>query len=90
MRPYVHAAHAFIVPLLVGGGTRIKAFEAMAMGSLWCRLRLASKDWMPRTVGIIRDAAMPQRFLIWSVILPCVTACPGPHANWSKSASVFA
>lgn len=32
IRPYVHAAHAFIIPLLVGGGTRIKAFEAMAMG----------------------------------------------------------
>lgn len=32
IRPYVHSAHAFIIPLLVGGGTRIKAFEAMAMG----------------------------------------------------------
>ncbi len=32
VRPYVHAAHAFVIPLLVGGGTRIKAFEAMAMG----------------------------------------------------------
>lgn len=32
IRPYVHAAHAFVIPLLVGGGTRIKAFEAMAMG----------------------------------------------------------
>ena len=26
------AAHAFVIPLRVGGGTRIKAFEAMAMG----------------------------------------------------------
>ncbi len=32
VRPHVHAAHAFVIPLLVGGGTRIKAFEAMAMG----------------------------------------------------------
>ena len=32
VRPYVHCAHAFVIPLLVGGGTRIKAFEAMAMG----------------------------------------------------------
>jgi glycosyltransferase involved in cell wall biosynthesis len=32
VRPYVHGAHAFVIPLLVGGGTRIKAFEAMAMG----------------------------------------------------------
>jgi glycosyltransferase involved in cell wall biosynthesis len=32
VRTYVHASHAFVIPLLVGGGTRIKAFEAMAMG----------------------------------------------------------
>ena len=32
VRPYGHAAHAFVIPLRVGGGTRIKAFEAMAMG----------------------------------------------------------
>lgn len=32
VRPYVHSAQAFVIPLLIGGGTRIKAFEAMAMG----------------------------------------------------------
>ncbi|MBC7482470.1 MAG: glycosyltransferase [Rhizobacter sp.] len=32
VRSHVHAAQAFVIPLLVGGGTRIKAFEAMAMG----------------------------------------------------------
>lgn len=32
VRPFVRKAHAFVIPLLVGGGTRIKAFEAMAMG----------------------------------------------------------
>ena len=32
VRPYVHDAHVFVIPLRVGGGTRIKAFEAMAMG----------------------------------------------------------
>ena len=32
IRRYVYSAHAFVIPLLVGGGTRIKAFEAMAMG----------------------------------------------------------
>jgi glycosyltransferase involved in cell wall biosynthesis len=32
VRPYVRAAHVFVIPLRVGGGTRIKAFEAMAMG----------------------------------------------------------
>jgi len=32
VRPHAQAAQAFVIPLRVGGGTRIKAFEAMAMG----------------------------------------------------------
>jgi polysaccharide biosynthesis protein PslH len=32
VRPHVQAAQVFVIPLRVGGGTRIKAFEAMAMG----------------------------------------------------------
>ena len=32
VRPYVHRAHAYVIPLRVGGGTRIKVYEAMAMG----------------------------------------------------------
>jgi glycosyltransferase involved in cell wall biosynthesis len=32
VRPHVHAGDAYVIPLRVGGGTRIKAFEAMAMG----------------------------------------------------------
>ncbi len=32
IRPYVAAADVYVIPLLVGSGTRIKAFEAMAMG----------------------------------------------------------
>ena len=32
VRPYLEAASVFVVPLRVGGGTRLKIFEAMAMG----------------------------------------------------------
>jgi polysaccharide biosynthesis protein PslH len=32
IRPRVAAAHVYVIPLFVGSGTRIKAFEAMAMG----------------------------------------------------------
>jgi glycosyltransferase involved in cell wall biosynthesis len=32
VRPFVHNAHVYVIPLRVGGGTRIKVFEAMAMG----------------------------------------------------------
>jgi polysaccharide biosynthesis protein PslH len=33
IRPYVHNAAVYVVPLRIGGGTRIKIFEAMAMGA---------------------------------------------------------
>lgn len=32
IRPYVAESHVYVIPLFVGSGTRIKAFEAMAMG----------------------------------------------------------
>jgi sugar transferase (PEP-CTERM/EpsH1 system associated) len=32
VRPFVHAASVYVVPLRIGGGTRLKIFEAMAMG----------------------------------------------------------
>jgi glycosyltransferase involved in cell wall biosynthesis len=32
VRPHVRESDVFVIPLRVGGGTRIKAFEAMAMG----------------------------------------------------------
>ncbi|MDS4059853.1 MAG: glycosyltransferase [Candidatus Contendobacter sp.] len=33
IRPHVRGAAAYVVPLRVGGGTRIKVYEAMAMGA---------------------------------------------------------
>jgi glycosyltransferase involved in cell wall biosynthesis len=32
VRPYVHDAAVYVIPLRVGGGTRIKGYEAMALG----------------------------------------------------------
>ena len=32
VRPYVARSHVYVIPLRVGSGTRIKVFEAMAMG----------------------------------------------------------
>ncbi len=32
VRPHVRASAAYVIPLRVGGGTRLKAFEAMALG----------------------------------------------------------
>ena len=32
VRPHMESAEVFVIPLRIGGGTRIKAYEAMAMG----------------------------------------------------------
>ena len=32
VRPFLHSATAFVVPLRIGGGTRLKIYEAMASG----------------------------------------------------------
>jgi glycosyltransferase involved in cell wall biosynthesis len=32
VRPYVHGSGVYVIPLRVGGGTRLKVYEAMAMG----------------------------------------------------------
>ncbi len=43
VRPYVAAAHAYAIPLRVGSGTRIKVFEAMAMGCPVVSTRLGAE-----------------------------------------------
>ena len=32
VRPYIHSADVFVVPLKIGGGTRLKILEALATG----------------------------------------------------------
>ena len=62
VRPYVHAAHAFIIPLRVGGGTRIKAFEAMALGCpvVSTSIGIEGLDVTPDRHYLLRDAATDQ------------------------------
>jgi glycosyltransferase involved in cell wall biosynthesis len=43
IRPYVHKAAVYVVPLRIGGGTRIKIFEAMAMGSAIVSTRVGAE-----------------------------------------------
>jgi glycosyltransferase involved in cell wall biosynthesis len=43
IRPYVHRAAVYIAPLRVGGGTRLKLFEALAMGKAVVASRVAAE-----------------------------------------------
>ena len=45
VRPYIAQAGAFIVPLRVGGGTRLKILEAMAMGKAVVSTRLGAEGY---------------------------------------------
>lgn len=50
VRPYQGAAAVVVVPLLVGGGTRIKIFEAMSMGKAVVSTPLGAEG-LPVTAG---------------------------------------
>src|SRR5204862_6883098 len=57
VRPHVHAAPVFVTPLRVGGGTRIKAFEAMAMGCpvVSTAIGIEGLDVVPDEHYLLRD-----------------------------------
>lgn len=50
VRPYLAEAAVIVVPLLVGGGTRIKIFEAMAMGKALVSTTIGAEG-LPVTSG---------------------------------------
>lgn len=70
VRPYVHAAHVFVIPLRVGGGTRIKAFEAMAMGCpvVSTAIGIEGLDVTPGDHYLLRDAAPDQAEAILALL----------------------
>ena len=62
VRPFVRDAHVFVIPLRVGGGTRIKAFEAMAMGCpvVSTAIGIEGLDVEPDEHYLLRDSAEEQ------------------------------
>ncbi|MCX6030622.1 MAG: glycosyltransferase [Chloroflexi bacterium] len=61
-RPYIAAAGVYVVPLRIGGGTRLKVLEAMAMGQALISTRLGC-DGFPFTDGReVRFADAPAAF----------------------------
>lgn len=62
VRPYVQNAHVFVIPLRIGGGTRIKAFEAMAMGCPMVSTTIGTEglDIRPDEHFLLRDSTEAQ------------------------------
>jgi glycosyltransferase involved in cell wall biosynthesis len=58
VRPYIAAAGLYVIPLRIGGGTRLKVLEAMAMGKAIVSTALGCEgfDLVPDQELIIADA----------------------------------
>lgn len=74
VRPHVHRAQAFVIPLRVGSGTRIKAFEAMAMGCpvVSTAIGVEGLDVVDETHYLCRDGAAEQA----TAVLQLLTDAP--------------
>jgi len=56
-QPYIRAAAVYVVPLLVGGGTRLKLLESTAMGKAIVATRLAAEGFAaPEQAMVLADA----------------------------------
>ena len=61
-RPYIAAAGVYVIPLRIGGGTRLKVLEAMAMGKAIVSTTLGCEgfDVVPGRELVVAD--MPAEF----------------------------
>ena len=62
VRPYVRGARVYVVPIRFGGGTRIKIFEAMAMGCPVVSTRLGAEGLPVSDGAHLRVADDPAGF----------------------------
>ena len=70
VRPYVASADVYVIPLRIGSGTRIKAFEAMATGRPVSPPWLGSRGWRSYRRRIFlppmqRQHSPPRSFDCW-------------------------
>jgi polysaccharide biosynthesis protein PslH len=62
VRPYIAAAGVYVVPLRIGGGTRLKVLEAMAMGQAMVSTRLGCDGFAFEDGREVRFADEPAEF----------------------------
>jgi sugar transferase (PEP-CTERM/EpsH1 system associated) len=62
IRPFVARGSVYVVPLRIGGGTRLKIFEAMAMGKAVVSTSVGAEGLPVRSGGNILMADSPQDF----------------------------
>jgi glycosyltransferase involved in cell wall biosynthesis len=62
VRPHVARGSLFVIPLRIGGGTRIKAYEAMAMGKAVVSTRIGIEGLPVRDGENVVLADQPEEF----------------------------
>jgi glycosyltransferase involved in cell wall biosynthesis len=61
-RPYIAGAGVYVIPLRIGGGTRLKVLEAMAMGQVMVSTRLGCDGFPLEDGREVRFADTPDAF----------------------------
>jgi glycosyltransferase involved in cell wall biosynthesis len=85
-RPYIRAATVYVVPLLVGGGTRLKLLESTAMGKPVVSTTLGAEGFiLPGQAMLLADS--PADFAQACINLASDAAA---QRQWAERASQFA
>ena len=85
-RPYIQAASVYVVPLLVGGGTRLKLLESTAMGKAIVATPLAAEGFVaPQRAMVLADT--PEAFAVACIAL---ATDPAARTEWSVRARAYA
>ena len=101
IRPYVHRHAVYIIPLRIGGGTRIKAYEAMAMAKPIVSTRIGVEGLPVRDADHLVLADHPDDFAAAVARLlkdhaarialgARARAFVKTHASWHHAGAVFA
>jgi sugar transferase (PEP-CTERM/EpsH1 system associated) len=85
-RPYIRQAAVYIVPLRVGGGTRLKLLEAMALGKAIVSTRLGAEGYPVRDGRELLLADTPDEFAAATVRL---LGAPERRAELGRAARAF-
>lgn len=101
VRPYIERAAAYIVPLRIGGGTRLKIYEAMAMGKAIVSTSIGAEGLPVRDGAeiLLADTAEDFADSVIKVLTDeqlagdlrmCAAAMVHEHFGWDRIADCFA
>ncbi len=86
VRPYITRAEIYVVPLRMGGGTRLKLLEAMAMGKAVVATRLGAEGY-PVADG--RELVLADTPVDFAKAVVSLLQAPGQRAELGRRARTF-